>query len=68
MGKRKDIRERVYIFLKNNGLFMPHVIVAMVLALMAITLKRVFTGHVCPLYNEEALNIFLHRCCPLQWR
>ena len=40
MGKRKDIRERVYIFLKMMELFIAACIVAMVLALMAITLKE----------------------------
>lgn len=60
MGKRKDIRERVYIFLKIMELFIAACIVAMVLALMAITLKEYLTGHVS-LYNEEALNIFLQQ-------
>ena len=60
MGKRKDIRERVYIFLKMMELFIAACIVAMVLVLMAITLKEYLTGHVS-LYNEEALNIFLQQ-------
>ena len=60
MGKRKDIRERVYIFLKMMELFIAACIVAMVLVLMAITLKEYLTGHVS-LYNDEALNIFLQQ-------
>lgn len=60
ISMRKDIRERVYIFLKMMELFIAACIVVMVLVLMAITLKEYLAGNVS-LYDEEALNIFLQR-------
>lgn len=60
MSVRKDIRERVYIFLKLLELFIAACIVAMVLVLMGIMLKEYLCGAV-DLYREDALSEFLQR-------
>ena len=58
--KKRDIRERVYIFLKLLELFIAACIVVMVLVLLGITLAEYFSGHIS-LYEEDALSSFLQQ-------